>query len=98
MPDKTLVDLLGRSLVLHDHTWFGHISKRHPDMRLLRSRAESAVTHPLRICFSASDPQCRIYYGVTATPGIMVAVIGDVAGGFIRTAYRTGKIKGTPEW
>jgi hypothetical protein len=67
-------------------------------MRPLRAEVEWAIPRPIRICFSTSDPDCRIYYGAVSNAGIMVAVIGDVVGGFVRTAYRTNKIKGTPEW
>lgn len=98
MPDTPLSDPLGRSIVLNDHTWFGHIVKRHPDMRSLRNFAESAVTSPLRICFSTSDPNCRMYFGSTSKPGIMVVVVGDVVGGYVLTAYRTSRIKGAIEW
>jgi len=98
MSDTTLVDPLGRTIVLHDHTWFGHILKRHRDMDGLRHLAQSAVTKPLRICFSASDPDCRLYFGAGPTPGIMVVVVGDIVAGFVRTAYRANKIKGTVEW
>ena len=98
MADTPLVDPLGRTIVLHDHTWFGHIVKRHPDMRSLRTYVETAIIAPTRICFSTSDPDCRVYYGPGPTQGILVAVVGDVVGGYVRTAYRTTRIKGTPEW
>ena len=98
MPDALMIDPLGRAVTLHDHTWFGHILKGHPDMRTLRTEVEAAIQTPLRICFSSSDPGCRIYYGSTWNSSIMVAVIGDVVGGFVRTAYRTAKIKGAVEW
>ena len=32
MADTTLTDPLGRDIVLHDRTWYGHIVKGHPDM------------------------------------------------------------------
>lgn len=98
MADSTLTDPLGRAIVLHGHTWYGHIAKRHPEMRGLRSFVEKAVEQPIRICFSTSDANCRLYYGPGPAAGMMVAVVADVAAGLVKTAYRAARVKGTPEW
>src|SRR5947207_530499 len=98
LADITLQDPLGRQIVLHDHTWYGHIIKRHGDMRGLRDLVAEAIRAPLEICYSASDPDCRLYFGRATTPGIMVVVVADVVRGFIRTAYRTARRKGVVEW
>lgn len=98
MSDRTLVDPLGRQLILSDSGWFGHILKRHPEMRLLRGLVEQAVEQPLQICFSTSDANCRLYYGAGPGRGMMVVVVGDVTAGLVRTAYKTPRTKGVVEW
>ena len=40
MPDTTLKDPLGRTIVLHDRTWRGHVVRGHPEMEPLRALAE----------------------------------------------------------
>jgi hypothetical protein len=96
--DSTLSDPLGRTIVLHEHTWFGHIVKGHPDVRTYRALAEQAISNPLEIRFSSSDPNCRLYYGVGPSLRIMMVVVADVVSGIVKTAYRANKMKGTTEW
>jgi hypothetical protein len=98
MSNRTLVDPLGRQLTLYDSGWFGHVLKRHPEMRLLRSFVEQAVERPLQISFSTSDLGCRLYYGLGPSRGMMVVVVGDLMTGWIRTAYKTSRMKGVIEW
>jgi len=98
MSDIFLIDPLGRRITFHDSTWFGHIMKRHPDMRMLRETVQRAIEDPLAICFSRSDPDCRIYFGATSISGILVAVVADVVDGFVKTAYRAVRVKGDIEW
>jgi hypothetical protein len=98
MADASLTDPLGRTVVLHDHTWYGHVLKRHPDVRMLRRFAEQAVTAPVAISFSKSEVDCRLYFGSTPASGIMVAVVADVAIGVVKTAYRVVRVTGTQEW
>jgi hypothetical protein len=98
LADTTLVDPLGRTIVLHDHTWHGHVVKGHPEVRTERRRAEDAVWNPAEICFSTSDPDCRIYYGVASSAGLIIAVVADVVAGFVKTVYRTNRTKGVREW
>ncbi len=71
MADATLIDPLGRRLVLHDHTWYEHILKGHPDMRNERAWVEAAVSAPESIHFSTSDRDCQPYYGQSSSPGGM---------------------------
>jgi hypothetical protein len=60
MADTQLVDPLGRSIVRCDFTWFGHILKGHPEMRVERSRTERAISAPREFRFSSSDVDCRL--------------------------------------
>ena len=46
MADVTLVDPLGRHVTLHDFTWYGHILKRHPEMRPLRDSVDRVRCQP----------------------------------------------------
>jgi hypothetical protein len=98
MSDISITDPLGRVITLHDHTWYGHIVKRHPDVRPLRSLIESALRTPVQINHSTSDPDCRLYYGPGPFSGIMVVVVADLVAGMVKTAYRTARIKGIVEW
>lgn len=93
MAETELTDPLGRRIVLHNFTWFGPIVKGHPEMRNERRRAQEAVQSPAQIRFSASDPDCGIYYDEPDTAGIRIAVIADVRGGFVKTAYPAAKLK-----
>jgi hypothetical protein len=97
LADTTLVDPLGRTIVLHDHTWYGHVVKGHPEVRADRTRAEAAVRNPAEVCFSTSDPDCRVYYGA-GPAGLMIAVVADVVAGFVKTVYRTNRTRGVREW
>ena len=97
MPDTTVIDPLGRSITLHDHTWFGHIIKGHPELRGDRALVDQAIRSPSTIRFSAADVNCRVYYG-SGPAGLLLAVVADVVGGFVKTAYRTRAAKGVVEW
>jgi hypothetical protein len=98
MPDKTLRDPLGRGFVLHDHTWYGHIIKRHPEMESHRALVERAVADPLEIRVSAADPDVRVYFGAGARAGIMTAVFATLSGSFVKTAHFVRTAKGAIEW
>jgi hypothetical protein len=98
MADFTAVDPLGRRNTLHDHTWYGHVVKGHPDMTSKRRSAETVLASPERITHSPSDADCRLFYGPLESDGFMVTVVVDVAGGFVKTAYRSKKTKGALEW
>ena len=98
MPDSRLQDPMGRTIVLHDRTWFGHILKRHPDMARRRRAVHEAIGDPQQIVISASDADCRLYFGAPNKAGIMVVVVADVVVGVVLTAYRTGRVKGAIEW
>ncbi len=98
MGDTLLADPLGRHLTLHDFTWVGHILKRHPEMLRHRKLAEAAVRSPIAIHLSLSDPECRTYYGKGPRPAIMIAVVADVNGGFVKPAFLTSRTKGSREW
>ena len=98
MADATLTDPLGRTVVLHDRTWFGHIIKGHPDVRPARILAERAILTPSEIRYSFSDPECRLYYGDADSRGIMMVVVADIRAGVVKTAYRARKMKGMLEW
>jgi hypothetical protein len=94
-----LVDPLGRSIVFHNHTWFGHILPGHPEMRTYRSLVEKSVTNPIEIRISPADPaNCRLYYGVGPRPGMMIVVVGNITNGFVKTAHIVKAMKGALEW
>lgn len=98
MADKILLDPLGRRLLLHDHTWHGHILRRHSEMQPHRLLVELAITAPLEIRYSDADADCRLYFGVGPRPGIIIAVVVDLGRGFVKTAHVVKRPKGAIEW
>jgi len=98
MADAILQDPLGRRVVLHNHTWRGHILRRHPEMQPHRAFVELAIIDPIEIRFSDADADCRLYFGVGPRPGIMVAVVADLSRGLIKTAHVVKLAKGAVEW
>ena len=99
MADATLIDPLGRAIVLYDSAWYGHILKGHPEVRQARRRVERAIRAPLEIRLSHSDPDCRLYYGLGPHAGLLIQVVADVALGVVKTAHFAKKITGgTVEW
>ncbi|MFH1417156.1 MAG: hypothetical protein ABII12_02570 [Planctomycetota bacterium] len=99
MADSRLTDPLRREITLYDRTWFGHIVKGHPEIAEDRLLVEQAVTRPTEIRQSASDPDCRLYYGSGPRPTVIMMVVVDVAIGVVKTAHLAGKITGGPvEW
>jgi hypothetical protein len=98
MADATLQDPLGRRVVLHSHTWQGHILKRHPEMQPHRVLVELAITDPIEIRFSIADADCRLNFGTGPRPGMMIAVIADLSRGFVKTAHVVKAAKGVIEW
>jgi hypothetical protein len=98
MADTTLVDPLGRTVVLHDATWYGHIIKRHGELAPHRKLVERAIRDPLEIRFSTSDPDCRKCYGNGPRGGIMIVVVIDVVAEIVKTAYLANRMTGAVEW
>jgi hypothetical protein len=98
MADTILIDLLGRSITLHDHTWFGHVLKGHPEMHNRRADVEGAITQPQWICYSTSAFDCRVYYAPDASTGLLIAAVANVVHGYVKTAYLARSTKGTVEW
>lgn len=98
MADATLTDPLGRTIVLQDSAWFGHIIKAHPEMVRRRAEVEHANRSPAEIRFSLVAVECRVYYRALPAGGRHIAVVADVVAGFVKTAYITKKLKGAPEW
>lgn len=97
MPPVT--DPLGRLIELHDWTWWGHIVKGHPEVRFMRAEVERTLATPTAIHHSSSDPLCRLYYGPSPRPMLMICVVADVAAGLVKTAYFAKRIKpGAQEW
>ena len=94
-----LTDPLSRQIDLSEDTWYGHIVKGHPEMQGLRKEAEAAILQPASIHFSASDENCRLYYAPAPRSPLMICVVAEVVGGFVKTAYLTKRIKpGVQEW
>ena len=99
MPNSALTDPLNRVIVLHDHTWFGHMLKGHPEMKGLRGESERAITAPDSICYSNSSVNCRLYFAANpAGPLPYIAVVADLRLGLVLTAYQAKRIKGAIEW
>jgi len=93
MADSAIIDPRDRRIWLSDATWHGHIVKGHPDVALHRVLVESALKTPITIRFSTSDTDCRLYYGPPQHTGLMMCVVADVVGGFVKTAYWCKRIK-----
>ncbi len=101
MPDETLTDPLGRAIILSDHRWFGHIvaADGHPEMLSHRELVKQAITAPMEIQFSATNANCRVYYGVGPRATVLVTVVADVSAGFVKTAFFVRKMRaGVVEW
>lgn len=105
MSDTSHVDPLGRTIVLRDQTWYGHIlvqrlrQRRGEEFAEYRRLVESAIESPLKIEMSASDSDCRVYYGQGPRPGVMMKVIADIAIGRVKTAYLFKQFEGgVEEW
>ena len=100
MANRALTDPLGRTVTLHNRTWYGHILKNHPDLRAHRRLVEEVVTAPLEIRTDAADPaNGRLYYGIGPRSGMMIAVAVDVTVGIVLTAHLTKAVKaGALEW
>ncbi len=99
MPDMSFEDPLGRHIVLHERTWYGHVVKGHPDLASHRSLVEVAISNPEEIRHSTSDPDCRIYYGRGPRESVLIAVVVDVRIGIVKTVYLAKKPgAGDTEW
>lgn len=99
MADTTLTDPLGRCVVLHDRTWYGHIIKGHPEVARSRPLVEQAIRAPEEVRVSNSDPNCRLYYGPGPRAGLLVQVVVDIALGVVKTAHFAKRVTGgSIEW
>src|SRR5438874_7922724 len=98
MADSTITDPLGRAITLHARTWYGHILRRHPEMRHARTSVEQTIRSPKEIRVSTYDPDCRTYYSDIVRAGMMIAVVIDVKQGLVRTAFYTSRMRGALEW
>ena len=100
MANRTLTDPLGRQVTLHNHTWYGHILPNHRELRAHRRLVEEAVTTPLEIRISDSEPaDVRHYYGTGPRSGMLIVVAADITAGHVRTAHLTKAAKaGAIEW
>ena len=99
MSDSLLVDPLGRTITLHDRTWFGHILKAHPEIAAARTMVESVIRAPREIRFSRSGKNSRLYFGSGASESNIMMVVVDISLGLVKTAHRARKITGGEvEW
>lgn len=99
MPDMELTDPLGRRIILHERTWYGHILKAHPEMDAARFLVEEAVRSPNEIRHSNSDSDCRLYYGPGPRAEVRILVVVDVVLGLVKTAHFAKKVSGgRQEW
>ncbi len=99
MADAKLKDPLGRGIVLHDHTWHGHIVKCHREVKDQRSLVEQAIRSPDQIRHSNSDPDCRLYYAPGPRAAVIMMVVADVSLGIVKTPHLARKATGgASEW
>ncbi len=99
MADVKLNDPLGREVVLHDRTWYGHIVKGHPEITGDRTLVEEAVTTPDEIRQSNSDADCRLYFAPGPRPAVKMMVVVDVSAGVVKTAHLAKRVSGGAlEW
>ena len=100
MPSSSLIDPLGRMIILHASTWSFHIVRGHPDLSDLRHLVESAIVNPIIITHSRSDLACRLYHGPGPRPKVIVRVVVDVVQGLVKTAHLVRRISATEtiEW
>ena len=100
MATLTLTDPLGRRITFHNHTWFGHILRRHPDLRSHRRLVEETITTPLSIRFADGQPaDTRLYYGVGPQSGMLIVLAANVAAGHVLSAHLAKVPKpGAIEW
>ncbi len=99
MGDISLTDPFGRTVVLHDRTWFGHIVRGHPEVTEYRGLVEKAVERPDEVRFSRSDADCRLYFGPGPRADVRMMVVADVVRGFVKTAHLCNRASGgTVEW
>lgn len=97
--DSRLTDPLGRTITLHDRTWYGHILKGHPEMRPYRRQVERTITDPTEIRLSLTDPACRLYFGRGPRKSVIILAVADINRGFVKTAHLTNKPSGGAiEW
>ena len=94
MGDTILRDPLGRLVILHDHTWYGHILQRHSEIRLHLSLVQQAISNPIEIRYSVADADCRLYFG----DGPRIVVVVDLSRGIVMTAHLVKAAKGAIEW
>lgn len=99
MADTTLTDPLGRHIVLHDRTWYGHIVKGHPDVGGHYDLVKQTVQSPDEIRQSRAGTDCRICFGPGPRSGVMIMVVADVAARVVKTAHLAKKVTGGAlEW
>jgi len=64
--------------------------------------AVAAIESPIAVHYSASDPDCRLYYAsaqVGEGSTLMICVAADAVALFVKTAYLTKRIKpGEQKW
>ena len=95
MPSSSLIDPLGRTIILHASTWSIHIVQGHPDLSDLRHLVESAIVNPFIITHSRSDLACRLYHGPGPRRSVTIRVAVDVVRGLVKTAHIIRKVSAT---
>jgi hypothetical protein len=99
MADARMTDPLGRSVVLHDRTWFAHIVVAHPDVAEYRDLVERTLSAPDEIRLSRAAEDCRLYFGMGPRPGVRMIVVVDITRGLVKTAHLCKKLSGgAAEW
>jgi hypothetical protein len=77
---------------------YGHIVSGHPEIRRHRDLLRKDVENPIAIHFSDADPDCRLYFGEGPRAAIMLVVVAQLRGGFVKTAHLVKATKGAREW
>jgi hypothetical protein len=100
MTDQVVTDPLGRTITLHDRTWFGHICRGHPEMAQHRHRVIDTIRRPDEIRYSRSSTTARLYFAAGPRPTVIMVVVVDIQLMLVKTAYlaRAGKVTGAVEW
>ena len=82
-------DPLGNRICLHAETWQVHIvAEGHPEMRPYLAEVELTVREPREIWTSKRGDHRLVYYReLPLRPHLEVAVVADLRGGSVCTAY-----------
>jgi len=67
-------------------------------MRAHRALVGAALADPLEIRISDADADYRLYFGSGPRADIMVVVVVDLPGGFVKMSHLVRSARGAIEW